>query len=166
MFVVPTSTSKRLLITRPVSAGFPCLNVNYARCFAVNSDGTFSPRTELRAKTFAAISLDTIREDVRCFLDGRGKTYCGFFVSIPKHLKSCKPSLCAPHLRRRRTQPRRSPTTPRLPFSRYIPTLLSDTRTRYTVPVLFWMLLAMLHLPIVSARRLTHSNSRLCEVLP
>jgi hypothetical protein len=161
MFVVPTSTSKRLLITRPVSAGFPCLNVNYAHCIAVNSDGTFRGRTELRAMTIAAISLDTIREDVRCFFDGRGKTNCGFFVSIPKHRKSCKPSQCSPHLRACR-KPRRTPTTPRLPFSRYIRMLLSATKPQFCGRVPFWMVLAMRSLPTTSA--ITSRQFR--EVLP
>jgi hypothetical protein len=106
MFTIPT-ISKRHMTTRPVSAGFPCLNVNYA----FNSDVSLSRTIQSASIEYCRTSYAALREYAGCFLLSIGRTCCGIFVfkPLPKSVKLCKPTLCAPHLRRRIP----TPTCPR-----------------------------------------------------
>lgn len=88
MFVVPTSFSKRLLINRPVSAVFPCLNLSYA----LRSDSLFSSQLRNASIAYCRFSYVALREYASHFLENGGRTEAAFILPIPKSLKLCKPS--------------------------------------------------------------------------
>jgi hypothetical protein len=158
MFVLPISTSKRHVKTRPVSAGFPYLNANYAFL----SDVVFRFRTKLRALKDAAASYVALRERAGCFLLGRGRTCRGFFVSIPKPVKLCKTCICSPNLRACKTPPRRIPATRPPVFTRFTQPLLNDTKRQFAALVQFWTRLVCPLSPMTCVV----PTSIYCEVLP
>jgi hypothetical protein len=159
MFVLPISTCKRLENTRPVSAGFPYLNANYAPPSGVSFSRTTQNVSIERCRT----SYVALRERASRFLQGGGRTGAVFlFLPIPKSVSLCKPFLCSPNLRACKPLPRRSPATRPPAFTRSTQTLLNGTKRQYAALVQFWTRLVCPLSPMTCVV----PTSIYCEVLP
>lgn len=169
MFVLPISTTKRHMITRPVSAGFPCLNVSYA----LNSDAPFSRIIKLRAMYIAATCHVAIQKFTSVIIRTRAATWLAevglvaafLFLNLKKP-SLCKPTLCSPNLRACTSTPRRRLTKSAPPiFSRFILTVFR-TNGLSVVSTMFPQFWTSMVLRGLRTNCVIPSTTFLSEVLP
>jgi hypothetical protein len=171
MFTV-SKYDKRHMTTRSVNAGFPCLNVNYTFSSDVSFSRTIKIASKKSCRTSNAILFrkEFYREGIGSSLSGWDKYLCGIlFLNPSKPTKPCKPTLCAPHLRRRIPAPTCPRGTPpplheRLftSFTR-ICTRSTATKPRFYALARYWMRTAV---PALLMNCVLPSTTFLFEVQP